>query len=169
MGNGNGRKAVNRAIYLTACQPYLLQCLCNRIFDLSVQLKIRSVTIDLVDKAADALIEDNEHFAALWGYAESDRRRFILILIHKEGAGPDPMRLGVIQERLSSYGIEVDDESLIADIEFLRELELVELVGDTGGGYYVLSIPLMGSWIKKQQDFAAVLSKARSETEDHHE
>jgi len=163
------REAVNRAIYLTACQPYLMQCLCNRIFDMSVQLKTRSVTMDLVDKAADALIEDNEHFATLWGYAESHRRRFILMLIHKEGAGPDPLRLGVIQERLISYGIEVDDESLIADIEFLRELELIELVGDTGGGYYVLSIPLMGSWIKKQQDFAAVLSNARSETEDHHE
>lgn len=163
------REAVNRAIYLTARQPYILQCLCNRIFDMAAQLKTRAVTLDLVNKAAEALIVDNEHFATLWGYAETHRRRLILMLIHREGAGPDPLRLGVIQERLFSYGIEVDDESLIADIEFLQELELIELMKDTSEGHYVLSIPLMGFWIDKQQDFAVVVSKARSETEDHHE
>lgn len=163
------REAVNRAIYLTARQPYILQCLCNRIFDMAAQLKTRAVTLDLVNKAADTLIVDNEHFATLWGYAETHRRRLILMLIHKEGAGPDPLRLGVIQERLFSYGIDIDDEALIADIEFLRELELIDLLKDTSEGRYILSIPLMGSWIDKQQDFAIVVGKARAETEDQHE
>jgi len=163
------REAVERAIFLTSGQPYLLQCLCNRVFDMSAQLKTRSVTLDLVDQAGNALVEDNEHFASLWDYAQSNRRRFILALCHKEADSPDFLRLGVIQERLFSYGIEVSDETLIEDLEFLRELELIELVGETGGGHYVLAIPLMGSWIEKQQDFAAVKSKARLETEDKHE
>jgi len=63
----------------------------------------------------------------------------------------------------------VDDETLIADLEFLRELELIELFGNVSGGHYTLAIPLMGIWIEKQQDFAAILSKARLETEDQHE
>jgi len=162
------REAVKRAIYLTAGQPYLLQCLCNRIFDMAAQLKTRSVTLDLVSQAGDALVEDNEHFASLWDYARSNRRRFILVLCHKEAAGPDPLQLGVIQEHLFAHGLEVDDETLITDLEFLRELELIELIGKDSGGHYTLAIPLMGVWIEKQQDFAAVLSKARLETEDQH-
>lgn len=163
------QEAISRAIYLTACQPYLLQCLCSRVFDMAVQLKTRSVTMDLVNQAGNALVEDNEHFATMWDYVKSDRRRFILALCHKDISGPDPLRLGFVQERLITYGIEVNDETLIADLEFLRELELIELVGELGGGHYVLSIPLMGTWIEKQQDFAALLSKAGLETEDQHE
>jgi len=163
------QEAVNRAIHLTARQPFILQCLCSRIFDMAAQLKTRAITLDLVNKAAEALIVDNEHFATLWGYAQTHRRRLILMLIHREGPGPDPLRLGVIQERLYSYGIEVDDESLIADIEFLRELELIDLIKDTTEGRYNLTIPLMGYWIDKQQDLAVVVRKARAETEDQHE
>jgi type I restriction enzyme M protein len=159
-------EATNRAIYLTAGQPYLLQCLCNRVFDMASQLKTGSVTLDLVDRASDSLVKDNEHFASLWDYASTDRRRFILALCQKDSAGPDPLRFGVVQERLISYGIEISDTTLISDLEFLRELELVELIKDAAGGYYALSIPLMGTWIERQQDFAILLSKARQETED---
>ncbi|MBI5847194.1 MAG: N-6 DNA methylase [Nitrospirae bacterium] len=159
------KEAVDRAITLTDRQPYLLQCLCNRIFDMAAQLKTRSITLDLVERAGDALVEDNEHFASLWDYAGSDRRRFILALCQREGKSPDSFRLGVIQEQLVNCGIEVEDERIIADLEFLRELELIDLVGES----YVLSISLMGTWIERQQDFAVLMSKARSETEDLHE
>jgi type I restriction enzyme M protein len=162
-------EAVERSIFLTSGQPYLLQCLCNRVFDMAAQLKMRSVTLDLVHQAGDALVQDNEHFASLWDYAGSDRRRFLLALCHKESGSPDALRLGVIQERLLVHGIEINDETLIADLEYLRELELVELVGEPGGGHYALAIPLMGTWIEKQQDFAAIKRKAKLETEDQHE
>jgi len=64
-------EAVERAITLTAGQPYLLQCLCNRIFDMTVQLKTRSITLDFGDQAGRAMVEDNEHFASLWDYASA--------------------------------------------------------------------------------------------------
>ena len=70
---------------------------------------------------------------------------------------------------LSIQGIEVSDEILIADLEFLRELELIELVGESGSGHYVLSIPLMGRWIDRQHDFAVLQKKARMETEDYND
>lgn len=162
-------EATERAIHLTAGQPYLLQCLCNRVFDMAAQLKARSITLDLVNRAGNALVEDNEHFASLWDYARSDRRRLILAICSKETQDANPLRLRVFQEILFKYGIEVDEEALIADLEFLRELELLELIGESSGGHYVLAIPLMGIWIERQHDFEAVLGKARSETEDRHE
>jgi len=162
------QEAVDRAISLTARQPFLLQCLCNRIFDIAARLRTRSVKLDLVDQAAEALVEDNEHFAYLWDYVKFDRRRLILFLCHREALIPDPFHFGVIQEKLISHDVEVDEETLVTDLEFLRELELVDLVGESSGGHYVLTVPLMGMWIEKQQDFAAIKSKARLETEDQH-
>ncbi len=161
-------EAVDQAVYLTARQPYLLQCLCNRIFDMAAHYKTRSVTLDLVSQAGNSLVENNGHFTDLWNYAGTNRRRFILSLCHKEASGPDPLQFGVIQELLLFHGIEVDDELLIGDLEFLRELDLIELIGSVGGGYYQLAVPLMGVWMEKEQDFAMVLTKARLETEDDH-
>ncbi|MBF0628004.1 MAG: N-6 DNA methylase [Magnetococcales bacterium] len=161
------REAVSQVCYLTARQPYLLQCLCNRIFDLAAQLKIRSITLDLVNQAADAMAEDNEHFASLWGYARTDRRRFLMALCEKASSTVDKLQLGVLLEQLAGYGIEItDDDKLIEDLEFLRELELIELIGEANAGHYQLAIPLMGTWIHRQQDFAALQTRARSETED---
>lgn len=162
------REAVEHAFFLTAGHPYLLQCLCNRVFDLAVQLKTHSITLDVLLKASDALVEDNEHFASLWDYIKSDRRRFILALCHRESGGPDVLGLGVIQEKLLHYGVEVDDETLIGDLDSLRELELIEKKDGSSGAYYFLTIPLMGSWIEKQRDFAAIRIKAKLETEDQH-
>jgi len=159
-------EAIDRAIFLSSCQPFLLQCLCNRIFDLSAKFKIHSVNLDLVDKASQELVEDNEHFAGLWGDAGSDRRRFIMALCQKESASPDLLRFGVIQEHLASHGLDVRDETLIADLEKLQDLELVKLLDGASSGHYILSIPLMGIWIEKQYDFATLKRKARFDTED---
>lgn len=162
-------EAIKEAIRLTSGQPFLLQCICNRVFDIAVQLKTRSITIDLVEQAGNALVADNEHFASLWDYAGSNRRRYLLALCHRSSADPDSLRMGVLQERLLDVGIEVNDEDLIADLDHLRELELIELDADSSGDHYVLTIPLMGIWIDKQRDVEAVLAKARAETEDSNE
>ncbi|PLX85600.1 MAG: hypothetical protein C0617_03640 [Desulfuromonas sp.] len=163
------RESIKRAIYLTSGQPFLLQCLCNRIFEMSAQLKTRSITLNIVNRSGLSLVEDNEHFASLWDYAGSDRRRFLLALCHKEAAGPDPLRLGVIQERLLNAGIEVSDDDIISDLEYLQELELIEWAGESTGKYYRLAIPLMGVWIDKQRDMDVVLSRAKIESEGSHD
>ena len=161
-------EAIKRAVFLTSGQPYLLQCLCNRVFDMSAQSKTWSVTLDLVNQAAEVLVEDNEHFASLWSYTQSDQRRFILALCNQETDGPVPLSLSEIQGKLGAYGIEVREEMLIEDLDFLRELELIKFVADPGG-HYVPTIPLMGTWIERQQDFMALKRKAILETEDQYE
>jgi type I restriction enzyme M protein len=161
-------EAVTRAVKLVACQPFLLQCLCSRIFELAAQLKQRSIMIDLVDRAADVLVADNEHFASLWDYAATDRRRLILAVCKREAAGPDALRLGVLEERLTRLGVEVDESRLESDLEDLRELEVLDKGDEASGGAYTLTIPLMGQWIDRQQDFDILVSRARSQTEDEH-
>jgi len=158
-------EAVNRAIMLTNRQPFLLQSLCNRIFDMAAQLNIRSITLDLVEKAATLLADDNEHFRSLWNYAETDCRRFILGLIHRESSGPDLMRFGVLLESLANQGVVIGEEALGEELEFLRELELVEKA--VQGDHYSLAIPLMGRWIDRQHDFEVLRNKARIETEEN--
>lgn len=160
------KSAVNRAYTLTAGQPYLLQCLCNRVFDIAARTGVRSITVDHVNDAADALVQDNEHFASLWDYTEFDRRRFLLYLLHREENGPDPMRLGVIEAKLEEAGVELREEIVISDLEYLRELELVDLHGESSGVYYTLTIPMMGQWLDSQQDYEILRSRARAEAED---
>lgn len=160
------KSAVTRVYELTAGQPYLLQCLCNRVFDIAARTGVRSITVDHVNDAADALVEDNEHFASLWDYTEFDRRRFLLYLLHREENGPDPMRLGVIGAKLEEAGVELREEIVIADLEYLRELELVTLHGESSGAWYSLTIPMMGQWLDSQQDYEVLRSRARAEAED---
>ena len=161
-------EAVTRAVELANRQPFLLQCLCSRIFELAAQLKQRSITIDVVDRAAQALVAGNEHFATLWDYAGSDRRRLILAICEREATGPDTLRLGVLEERLPRLGVDVDPGRLMSELEYLRELEVVEKGDESRGGAYTLSIPLMGQWIDHQQDFDILVSRARAQTESDH-
>ena len=159
-------EATERVIEVTARQPYLLQCLCNRIFDFATQTKTRSITLSVVEQACASLVKDNEHFASLWDYAGSARRRLILMLCAERVSRADLVSFGELQELLSQRGVEVSNELLDADLDALRELELVDLVGKIGDGHYQLTIPLMGAWIEQQQDYEVVLSRAQAESEE---
>jgi type I restriction enzyme M protein len=154
--------AIARAIYLVAQQPYLLQCLCESIFRTAKSTGARSITTDHVNDAAKDVLK-NRHFNDLFKYAGSDRRRFILALCHREIDGPDPLRLQVIREKLSAHGIEVLEEDLIADLEWLTDLELLNFSGANGGESYALTVPLMGLWIDTL-DYTGLMSKARAES-----
>jgi len=143
-----------------------LQCLCSRIFDLAARTKTRSITLNHVDEAAEELVQDNEHFASLWDYTELERRRFILFLLHHEKDGPDPMTLNVIEAKLENSGVELREETLIEDLEYLQELELVEFHGESMSHSYALTIPLMGQWLDSQKDYEACRSLAQAEVED---
>jgi type I restriction enzyme M protein len=165
-------EAIERVVDLTARQPYLMQCLCNRVFDYAVQTKSRSITLGVVNDAANGLVRDNEHFASLWDYAglgpKAGRRRRQLILLlcalsFKQGTH---ISFGTLHEQLAQVGVEVGDEALDVDLAYLRELELVDLFGTIGEGHYRLAIPLMADWIEQQQDADVVTSRARSETEE---
>jgi type I restriction enzyme M protein len=159
-------EAVDRAISITAGQPYLLQCLCNRIFDYAADTKARSITLDVVEQASAKLVKDNEHFASLWDYAASHRRRLILMLCSQRSKPTEQVSFGELLELLTQRGIEITDEKLDADLSYLRELELIELVGTSADLHYQLAIPLMAAWMETQQDFNVVLRQAQAEAQE---
>jgi type I restriction enzyme M protein len=165
-------EAVDRILALTARQPYLLQCLCNQIFDFAVSTRLRSITLDSVEEAAVILVKNNEHFASLWDYAAQGpkagrhRRQYLLFLCaesFRRGVDPD---FGSLHETLAQHGIEVGDEALAADLDYLRELDLVEFITEQGDGRYRLAIPLMADWIDQQHDQAVVQGRALAEAEE---
>jgi type I restriction enzyme M protein len=166
------RQAVDRVIEITARHPYLMQCICNRIFDYAVQTKGQSITASVVNKAASGLVRDNEHFASLWDYAGMGpnsgrhRRQFILLLCTLSFKHDTHISFGTLHEQLAQEGVEIDDVALDLDLVYLRELELVEFSGEIGDGEYRLAIPLMADWIEQQQDAVVVTSRAQTEAEE---
>lgn len=55
--------AVDKALQLTAMHPYLLQCLCNKVFDFSIETRSKNITASFIDSCAKELARDNEHIA----------------------------------------------------------------------------------------------------------
>jgi type I restriction enzyme M protein len=165
-------EAVDQIIKLSARQPYLIQCLCNRIFDFASQARARSVTLAVVEAAAKALVRDNEHFASLWDYAAQGpetggfRRQLILLqfaLAFKRGVH---LSFGTLLEQLTQVGAEPNEADLDVDLVYLRELDLIEFIGQMGDSQYKLAIPLMAQWIEEQQDTEVVTSRARAEADE---
>lgn len=166
------QEAIERVIEVTARHPYLMQCLCNRVFDYAVQTKSRSITASVVNDAAHGLVRDNEHFASLWDYAAlgpdtgRHRRQLILLMCALSLKQGTHVGFGTLHEQLAQVGVDIDDKALDADVSYLRELELIELSGEIGDGEYRLAIPLMADWIEQQQDADVVSSRARAEAEE---
>ena len=165
-------EAIEKVIELTARQPYLMQCLCNRIFEFAVQTKSRSITLSVVNDAGLGLVRDNEHFASLWIYASRGpstgrlRRQLILLLCARSFKQGAHLSFGTLREQLTQAGVDIGDDALDIDLAYLRELDLIDFIGESGEGEYRLAIPLMADWIEQQQDSAVVFSRAGNEAED---
>lgn len=158
-------EAVELLIELTARQPFLIQSLCNQVFELAVENQLRSITATTVNEAASRFVENNEHFASLMDYTETHRRRFIIMLVHKASKGPDLVTFGVALTKLADESIEIAEDDLTNDLRFLQDLELIDYLGNSGC-YYALTVPLMGRWLESQHDYLALLGNARSEQEN---
>jgi len=160
-------EARDRVVELCARQPFLIQSLCNRIFESAALSNQRTVTVGAVDAAAADMVQDNEHFRTLWGYAGTERRRFILALCKQLEGEPDPITLNLLESKLEEHGIALPrGDCLGLDLEFLRELELLELVSTTRGSAYTLAVPLMADWIRHNIDFEDQRRKAVRESEE---
>lgn len=160
-------EARDRVVSLCARHPFLIQSLCNRIFDRAAESGRRTVTVGEANRAAKEMVRDNEHFRTLWDYAETERKRFILALCQRLGKGPDLATLSLLEAKLEESGVIVPrGHRLGDDLEFLRELELVKLDNRTSESAYALTVPLMGMWIKSSIDFEHQRRRAVRESEE---
>jgi type I restriction enzyme M protein len=161
-------QARDRVVELCAHQPFLIQSLCNRIFERAAQSNERMITLSAVQAAADEMVRDNEHFRTLWDYAGTERRRFILSLCQKLEPGSDPVNMALLEIKLEEAEVLIPSRKHLGeDIEFLRELELLEL--DTTGALpvYKLAIPLMADWIRQNIDHEDLRRKAVEEGQEN--
>ena len=160
-------EATERVVNLCAQQPFLIQSLCNRIFERTALSNERMVTVGGVNTAAQEMVTDNEHFRTLWGYAGTERRRFVLALCQRLVAEPDPVTLSLLEMKLEECGIALPhDDRLGNDLEFLRELEILDLQETTRGSAYRLAVPLMADWIRRNIDFDDQRQQATRESEE---
>lgn len=159
-------QARDHIVELCAGQPFLIQTLCNHIFEEAAGSGDRTVTLRIVKDAAKAMAHSNEHFATLWNlYVDSERRKFILALCLQLEESPDPLNIRLLEIKLEEAGIIVrNQQQLIDDLDHLRELELLSM--DSGGAAYHLTIPLMGEWIRHNIDIEGQKRRAVRESEE---
>jgi type I restriction enzyme M protein len=161
--------ARDRIVDLCARQPFLVQSLCNRVFERAAESRERTITVAAVNEAAAEMVRENEHFRTLWGYAKTNRRRLLLAMCDRLADGPDPVNLELFSARLEALGVHVDLDSQIGDdLEYLRELELIEYDKSYRGGTYRIAVPLLGMWIQTSIDFADAVARAREEAQEAH-
>lgn len=162
-------QARDRVVALCAAQPFLVQSLCNRIFESAASTGERAVTVAAVEEAAVEMVRDNEHFRTLWDYAQTHRRRLLLALCERLGEGPDAVTLDFLSAQLETAGVHVARQAQLGDdLEFLRELELIEFDKSYRGGTYRVGIPLLGLWIRTAIDFDDAKARARAEALEAH-
>ena len=160
-------EARDRVVELCSRQPFLIQSLCNQIFEHAAHSDKRMVTVTerVVNTVAQEVVEDNEYFRTLWGYAGTERRRFILALCQQLEEGPDPITLSLLETKLEEYDIALPaGDHLGDDLEFLLEFELLKLQDTARGSAYVLAVPLMANWIRQNIDFENQQQQAAQES-----
>ena len=159
-------QARDRLVELCACHPFLVQSLCNRVFERAVSGDDRTITVSTVEDAATEMVRDNEHFRTLWDYAGTARRRLLLALCDHLAEGPDAVNLDLFGVKLQEHGVPLRrDSELDGDVEELRELELLDFDDSYRGGTYRLSVPLMARWLRMNEDFKALVVRAKQEAE----
>ena len=156
-------QACDRVVELCACQPFLVQSLCNRVFEQVAAGNSRTVTLDIVEEVATGMVRDNEHFRTSWDYARTARRRLLLMLCERLSEGPDAVTLDLLDTQLNEHKVPVSRRDLTSDIEELRELELIDLDNSHRRGSYRLAVPLMARWLQVNVDFEEAVVQARDE------
>ena len=159
-------QARDRLVELCACHPFLVQSLCSRVFERAALGGDRTITVDTVEGAATEMVRDNEHFRTLWDYAGTARRRLLLAFCDHLAEGPDAVNLDLFSVKLQEHGVPLRrDSELDGDVAELRELELLDFDDSYRGGTYRLSVPLMAKWLRMNEDFKALVVRAKQEAE----
>jgi type I restriction enzyme M protein len=151
---------------LCACQPFLIQQLCSKIFDYCAKHHRTSVSLEFVQECANDLVSGLEHFEAFWDFSGSERARFILCIVHRlcQGSDGSPITLPMIEDELERARVRIKRDELVGDeMKKLIELELIYMEKD---GQYRLAIPLLALWISRNKDIEDQRERAIQESID---
>ncbi|MDP2316693.1 MAG: N-6 DNA methylase [Pseudomonadota bacterium] len=165
---------VDAIVEESARQPYIIQYVCAKVFDVLAERQRDRATPAVLDEALRRTVEDYEHLTALWGYAGrrdagsvlppvGERRRYVLCLIDRLAGGSDRLSAELVRSRLDAEGLVVSSKALHGDLDALVELELLETANRGSGPEYRIAIPLFGRWMRRHQDYAHQLQLALEE------
>ena len=157
-------QARDQLVELCARHPFLIQSLCNRVFEQAAATGASTVTVDAVQEAATEMVRDNEHFRTLWDYTGSARRGLLLALCDRLQDGPDAVNLDLLAVELRKMRVPLRRvRELADDVMELRELELLDFDDSYRKGTYRLALPLMAQWLRMNVDFDDLVVRAREE------
>ena len=155
-------EARDEVVEKCAAHPFLIQGLCNRVFDLADETGKRVVDLSMVEDAAREFVTSNTQFVTNWNSVETHRQRAILAICQKAEMEGDNVSLRYLEDALEERGVQVLSTSDLADdLASLRELELIRLIPSTQS--YRLFVPLFARWIADSVDFSEVITRAREE------
>jgi type I restriction enzyme M protein len=141
-------EAKEKIVSLCACRANLIQLMCDHLFYMAKSQGERIISYGMVEKASKELTKDNEHFATLWDEnCQNERQRFILTLCAQMIRKGEIVTFLTIEEALHGYEVPVSDDKLLADIEHLIEMELIERHSESEKDQYRISVPLFTDWL----------------------
>ena len=148
-----------------ACQPFLIQHVCSRVFDLCADTIEANVTTDTAKKAAEVWLKTDTHFDTVWRDDIHDpRRQYVAWVIYELQGGPDPVTFDLIRQVLEERGLH-GSNALTGYLEDLRDLMVVRQEEKDRTHTFSIAIPLFAEWLRVRIDPAQYLVKAVNEDE----
>ena len=156
-------QATKRILDACACQPYLIQLVCESLFVAAHGEGWRQVTVPRVQKALLGLVRDSDHFRTLWGYAGSARARYVLWLVHRHQGAREEVTSEFLDQKLQAERIpQLPGDGVTEDLEHLLELELVAQESHGSAPTWRLTTDLMNMWIAQHEsDASKLVQRAR--------
>ena len=162
-------EAVELIVQQTGRYPFLIQCLCNRIFDIAASKNIRQIDTAFVKQAIKEFLKDNEHFMYFWDLASvspgNSRCQLMLFMFAKAELSGSHLTSGELLEELIEYGIDPSEKMYEQLLNYLQELEMIKKSGRMGEQRYSLTTPLLAEWLVDSIDYQRVLASAQQEFE----
>lgn len=146
-----------------ACQPFLIQHVCSRVFDICADTKETNVTTDTVKKAAEIWLKTDTHFDTVWRDDIRDpRRQYIAWLVYELESGPDPVTFELLRQILEKRGL-YGSTALTGYLEDLRDLSVIRQQEKDRVHSYTIAVPLFAEWLRVRIDSSQYLNKALNE------
>ena len=164
------KDAVDYLVHMSGGQPFVIQCICNQIFEEAKKMKRKTVNRKEVERSIDQWVKGNEHFASIYNtHIESYLGRLILFLCkhHCEEHELDELTsntqfdLILIEKKLIEHGVGFKEVDVREALLELRELELVKMIENVKTKVYSLNPPAIRRWLSEEIDFQFVLSEAK--------
>lgn len=156
--------AVDLIVSECAYQPFLIQGLCDVVFQYCAKNKTNSVTVEAVEEAAIRFAKDNGHFRHVWDHIRTDRQRFLVCLVDELAEAGTPITTELLRLTLQQKGVEYEEsDKLEEDLDELVEAEILRENVNQRLQTYRIEIPIFSDWLQSNENAAKYEIAARNQ------